>query len=108
MTTRPVASPAVADRPGTGRWGEALAAFEARVERFEVALRRGDMDALPSDWQPPPDLDEPPTDDERARAEALLHRSRACEQRLGALLQAVTAELHGLRARSEAASSYTA
>lgn len=87
-------------------WPAVLDDLERRVEQFEVALRRGDLDALPGGWAPPPDMAEPPTAGQRDRAEALIARSRACEQRLGALLESVAGELHDLRARSEAASSY--
>jgi hypothetical protein len=87
-------------------WTAALDAFEASVAAFEQRTLDRDVDALPGPWVPPADVAALPSSAERSRALGLLARARACEERLAGLLHEVAEELHGLRARSDAAARY--
>lgn len=105
-----MSAPAPAARPGDdGGWPAVLDDFETFVERVERTLAGGAWaQATGEGWPAPPALTVAPTPAERARAQALLARAAACEQRLARTLTDRGSELADLEIRRLAGRRYHA
>lgn len=86
-------------------WSAALDAFEADLDAVETALAEQAWDNLPLSPSPATPADAP-TAAEQARAEALLRRAAALEERMRQAMQELDDELAGLSAKRDAASNY--